>query len=44
MLGNPSPFAFAFSLYGLGSLLGWRTPFDLDSQSNDTVVIKSPKN
>lgn len=39
---NLLPFIFAFSLYGLGSLLGWRTPFNLKSQTNETEVTKSP--
>ena len=41
-LENLLPFIFAFSLYGLGSLLGWRTPFNLKSQTNETEVTKSP--
>lgn len=41
-LENLLPFIFAFPLYGLGSLLGWRTPFSLKSQTNETEVKKSP--
>lgn len=41
-LENLLPFTFAFSLYGLGSLLRWRTPFNLKSQANETEVTKGP--
>lgn len=40
-LENLLPFAFAFSLYGLGSLPGWRTPFDLKSQANERRLQKA---
>lgn len=40
-LRKSSPFAPASSLYGLGSLPGWRASFDLKVQSNKPEVTQS---